>query len=44
MRDGKTSVQIKVERHLAFRARVLGSKSVLMPVPTELPAESPASV
>jgi hypothetical protein len=30
--DGKTSVQIKLERHLAMRARVLGKNSVLVPV------------
>jgi hypothetical protein len=26
VRDGKTSVQLRLERHLAMRARVLGSK------------------
>jgi hypothetical protein len=33
VRDGKTSVQIKVERHLAMRVRVLGANSNLVPVP-----------
>jgi hypothetical protein len=41
VRDGKTSVQLKLERHLAIRARMLGSKSVFAPVPTR--QENPSS-
>jgi hypothetical protein len=36
VRDGKTSVQIKLERHLGFRARVLGTNSVLSAAPDRL--------
>jgi hypothetical protein len=33
VRDGKTSVQIKLERQLDFRARVIGSHSMLVSTP-----------